>query len=106
MCVAQGGGDRIPGTMLLMNTPLMLAWIVAIWRSRSRAFFWGLWCVLMQALIAATMLVTGVGSLEPVCTINGWIALVTLALTMLCWWTFRKTLNPSEHPRNRTPGAD
>lgn len=77
--------DQQAGRLLLLNTPLFVAWAIVAWRHPRLAAAVGLMVCAMQCLIVAVMLVMDIGDWQATVIINGIILTALLAMVAVCW---------------------
>ncbi len=84
--VSSGGVDRQAGFVLLLNIPVLLAWFALLLKSVRYGPVLGCGAVGTQGLITMIMLMTGIGDVNAVLEINGFIAVILAAVTAACFW--------------------
>ena len=87
--------DQRSGCWFLFNLPIWLTWIVTQWLLREEGFWIGVLTIVIQSLICAAMLIAGIGDLEIVLIINGFILGWVGGLCFLCRWLPRREFQKS-----------
>ena len=82
--------DRQIGFVFLINIPVMVFWVVTVWRTARFGAVFGVASAVTQGLITAIILSRGIGDAEAVYAISGGIVLVILALSAVCWFYHRR----------------
>ncbi len=86
LLLRSGGVDHKGGMVFLINCPVMLIWIVSVWKADRYGAVFGVASAVAQGLVTAIMIWRGIGETVAVYAINGGIVLAILLLAALCAW--------------------
>lgn len=87
--------DLRSGCWFLFNVPIWMIWIVTQWMLREEGFWIGILTIVIQSLICVTMLIAGIGDVEIILIVNGFIVGWVGGLCFLCRWLPRREFQKS-----------
>ncbi len=86
--------DQLVAYMFLLNVPILLAWVMQLFRKHRVNYQWGTTAVAVQFVIMVATMSAGIGKDGRVITINGIIGLCFLSLAVLCDLIYRHASSP------------
>ena len=86
--------DQLVGYMFLLNVPILLAWVIQLFRKHRVNYQLGMLAVTVQFVMMVVILSSGIGNDARVIAVNGIIGLCFLSLTVLCDLIYRNASSP------------
>ena len=90
------GVDRKAGLLFLMNIPVLIAWLILLFRRTKFGALFGFAVVAVQGIITSMMLLFDIGSVSPVLSINSVIMAIQGAVVTLVYTLQRRSTRENE----------